>query len=133
MITLPLSPLLLVGLTVAILAVATAVAVLVDEVRTVAWPQAEGTVTRDDRGRDVQLEHLVRVLHASTMDEAHRSLGALVQRRLAMSWGVDPGHPAEARAVLGPELDDFLRRPAPADRDAYLAALSVALDRIEQL
>jgi hypothetical protein len=131
--TLPLSPLLLVGLAVAIVAVTAAIALLADEVRAVSWPQAEGTVTRDDRGRDVQLEHLIRVLHASTMDEAHRSLGVLVQRRLATSWGVEPGDPAGARAVLGPELHDFLGRPPPANQEAYLTALAVALDRIERL
>jgi hypothetical protein len=90
-------------------------------------------VTRDDRGRDVQLEHLARLLHASSMDEAHRSLGTLVQRRLATSWGVEPGDSAGARAVLGPELHDFLTHQPPTDQESYLAALEAALQRIERL
>jgi hypothetical protein len=130
---LPLSPLVLIALAVAVLAVASAVSVLVDDVTTIVWPMTEGPASGDDRGRDTQLEHLVRLLHASSMEDAHRTVSGLVQQRLATTWAVEPGDAAGARAVLGPQLDDFLRHPPTHTPEAYLTALTAALDRIERL
>lgn len=130
---LPLSPFVMLTLAVAMLAVGWAVSVLVDDVTTITWPRTEGPSTRDDRGRDTQLEHLVRLLHASSMDDAHRTVTGLVRQRLAASWGVDAADAAGARAVLGPDLDDFLRHPPVGTPEAYLIALAAALDRIDRL
>lgn len=130
---LPLSPFVMLALAVAVLAVGWAVSTLVDDVSTITWPRTEGPSTRDDRGRDTQHEHLTRLLHASSMEDAHRTVSDLVQQRLAASWGVDPADPAGARAVLGPELDDFLRHPPSDSPETYLTALAAALDRIERL
>lgn len=130
---LPLSPLVLLALAVAVLAVASTVSALVDEVTTITWPLTEGPVTRDDRGRDTQLEHLVRLLHASSMHDAHRTVRVLVDQHLATGWGVDAADAAGARVVLGPDLDDFLRHPPLDTPEAYLTALGAALDRIDRL
>lgn len=123
---LPMEPSLLIALAVAVVAVVWLVGGLVDEVTATPWPRSRASSDRDERGRDVRLEHVVRLLHASTMDEAHRTLVHLVERRLASL-------PEESREILDRELDVFLRHPPTTDREAYLSALEAALDRIERL
>lgn len=124
--SLPLDPPLLVALAVAVAAVVWLVGGLVDEVSATPWPRSPASSDRDERGRDARLEHVVRLLHASTMDEAHRAVVALVERRLASL-------PEESRERIDDDLDAFLRRPPTTDREAYLSALETALDRIERL
>ena len=114
----------LIALAIAVIAVAWWAGGLVDQVRATPWPQPVSPGDREERGRDAGLEHLVRVLHASTMDEAHRIVTDLVTRRLA-------GLPAAEGAALRAAVQDFLERPPGADRETYLTALEAALDRIE--
>lgn len=123
---LPLDPPLLVALAVVVVALVWLLGGLVDEVTATRWPRSPGPSDRDERGRDARLEHVVRLLHASTMDEAHRTLVDLVDRRLASL-------PEESRKTLDRELGAFLRHPPTTDREAYLSALETALDRIERL
>lgn len=123
---LPLEPPLLVALAIAVVALVWLVGGLVDEVTATSWPRSPGPSDRDERGRDARLEHVVRLLHASTLDEAHRTLVDLVDRRL-------DSLPAESRAAFERDLNAFLRHPPTTDREAYLSALEAALDRIERL
>lgn len=120
--TLP-SPALL-ALAVAVVALAWWVGMLLDHVHATRWPPSVGPGDREERGRDARQEHLVRVLNASTMEEAHRTVTDLVERHLG-------GLPPAERAALRAALEDFLHRPPGADREAYLTALESALDRIE--
>jgi hypothetical protein len=120
--TVPFPPVVLVAVAVALLAVLWLVAGLADRVTPTPWPRATGHADRDERGRDARLEHLVRLLHASTPAEAHRTVVDLVERRLE-----------QTQQQPDPELSALLGHPPIADRDAYLTWLDAALDRIERL
>lgn len=127
---LPLHPVVLLGLLVAVSAVVVALARIAEAVSTPAWPLTEGLTTPDTRGRDLELAHMVRVLRAKHHDEAHRLLTEIVRLRLASEHGIDLTDP-RAADLLGADVARFLHAP-PAAPDDYLKALDAVLSRLER-
>lgn len=129
--SLPLPPLVLVGLLLAVLGACTLLTRLAPRSRALVWPLTEGLTTPGTRGRDLRLVHLERVLRVEDLHEAHRTLVELVERRLAVAGAPPLADPASSR-VLGTELHRFLTDPPPTTPHDYLPSLAAALDRLER-
>lgn len=102
------------------------------------WQITEGSINRNRAGdpRVVTLEHVITDSRASTEARLrlHHLLSALADERLLSVRGIDRrSDPAGARAVLGPELDDFVTSPDPGGTAVPAARMSLLLNRIESL
>lgn len=96
----------------------------------------EGAPSRSEmnRGRDFRLAYLTRLLGEDDLTQAHKSFVAITDAILTTRYGVSrAADPAQARAILGDRLHDFVTRAPVASPYDYHRRLPEALTRLEEL